>query len=330
MDSGKIPLIQPLDVILPNDIDTHGGKATNLARLRRDGFLTPRGFSISSYNFVRMRDGVPEVRRLLGRLQDVDDFEEILLFAEKIQTLVSLYELEEDLKSEIIEELRRMQERMIGCEAGYAVRSSASIEDRSDISFAGQAETVLCIRDTSSIFEAVKQVWSSAYSPSAAIYLKSKGIPVKQIKMAVVVQEMIPAVVSGVMFTANVVNNNTNEMLINSTWGLGETLVSGKVIPDTFILSKKPLRVVQQELGAKKITSVASFSKNGVKVETRDTPSWRCGEFTLNEFMVLRIAQIGLDVERGMGTPQDIEWCIRPDNEIVILQSRPITTLKIP
>lgn len=330
MDNCKIPLIQSLDSIRPEDIETHGGKATSLAHLRREGFRTPRGFSISSHNFVRMRDRIPDVIRLLDKIESVDDFEEMLLLAEKIQTLVSLCQLGEDLKSEIMKGLQSMQESTTGSKAGYAVRSSATIEDRSDISFAGQAETLLCIRNTSDIFEAVKRVWRSAYSPSAAIYLKSKGIPLKQVKMAVVVQEMIPAVVSGVMFTANVVNSNTNEMLINATWGLGETLVSGRVIPDTFILSKKPRRVLQRELGTKMITSIASVSENSAKATTHDTPREKREEFTLDNRLVLKVAQIGLEIEQMMGTPQDIEWCIKSDGEIVILQSRPITTLSIP
>ena len=330
MDNSKILLIQSLDSIRPDDIEAHGGKATNLARLRQEGFRTPNGFSISSHSFAQMRDGIPDVIGLLDRLQSTSDFEEVLLLAEKLQTLVGFCQLDEDLKSEITDELQRMQGLKNDAEAGYAVRSSATIEDRSDISFAGQAETLLCIRGTSDVFEAVKQVWKSTYSPSAAIYLKSKGIPLKHVRMAVVIQEMVPAVVSGVMFTANVVNNNTNEMLINATWGLGETLVSGRVIPDTFILSKKPRRVLQRELGTKMITSVASVSKNSTKATTHDTPREKREEFTLDNPLVLKVAQIGLEIEQMMGTPQDIEWCVKSDGEIVILQSRPITTLSIP
>lgn len=330
MDSGKIPLIQSLDSIQSEDIEEHGGKATNLARLRRGGFRTPRGFSISSHNFVQMRDRIPDVSRLLDKIETVDGFEEVLSLAEKLQELVNFCELEEGLKSDIMKGLQRMQESETGSKTGYAIRSSATIEDRTDISFAGQAETLLCISSIPDIFEAVKQVWRSAYSPSAAIYLKSKGIPLKQVKMAVVVQEMIPAVISGVMFTANVVNSNTNEMLINATWGLGETLVSGRVIPDTFILSKRPRRILQKELGTKKITSVASVSENSTKVTTHNTPRERYEQFTLDDQLALKVAQVGLEIERMMKTPQDIEWCIRPDGEIVILQSRPITTISIP
>jgi len=328
--ANRIPLVQPLDTIRPEDIETHGGKATNIARLKLAGFCVPRGFSISSLSFNRIRKSLPEINKFLDRLEDEEDFEEILNLAEKLQTLVNSYQIPEDLKSEISQEFQRLQEQQIGSVWGYAVRSSATIEDRNDISFAGQANSYLCVKEISNIFDAVKQVWKSVYSPSALIYLKNKGVPINLVKMAIVVQEMIPAIVSGVMFTANVVSNNRKEMLINATWGLGETLVSGRVIPDTFILSKNPLSIIQKEMGAKEITSIVVASEGDAKTNTHTTPREKCEKYTLENHELLRVAQLGIEIEKQMGSPQDIEWCIRTDGEIVILQSRPITSLRIP
>jgi pyruvate,water dikinase len=184
------------------------------------------------------------------------------------------------------------------------VRSSATIEDRSDISFAGQAESFLCVKGQEDIIESVKKVWQSMFSERALIYLKTKEVPLSEVKMAVLIQEMIPAEISGVMFTANVVTNNTEEILINSTRGLGDTLVSGEIVPDTFVLTKSPISVIQQDLGDK--------------------------EFTLDEEMLFDIVEVGMKIESGMECPQDIEWCIKPDGRLVVLQSRPITTLSAP
>ncbi|MFW9960495.1 MAG: PEP/pyruvate-binding domain-containing protein [Candidatus Thorarchaeota archaeon] len=330
MSASKLTLVQPLDTVRPEDVELHGGKATNIARLNLAGFCVPRGFSISSHNFTRMIKDIPKANKILDELKEVNDFDEILNLAEELQTLVNSYQMPEDLKSEISREFHRLQEQQIGSEWGYAVRSSATIEDRSDISFAGQANSYLCVNDISNIFDAVIQVWKSVYSPSAAIYLKTRGVPISQAKMAVVVQEMIPASVSGVMFTANVVSNRTEEMLVNATWGLGETLVSGRVIPDTFILSKNPLSVIQQEMGTKDITSVVFSSEVDAKMSTYTTPRDKRERYTLENHELLRVAQLGLEIEKRMGLPQDIEWCIRTDGEIVILQSRPITSLRIP
>ncbi len=330
MCANKFPLVQPLDKIRPEDVELHGGKATNIARLNLARFCVPRGFSISSHNFIRMRNDIPEVNKILDRLDEVDDFEEILTLTEALQTLVSSYQIPEDMKSEISREFQRLQEQHIGSVWGYAVRSSASVEDRGDISFAGQANSYLCVKEISNIFDAVKQVWKSVFSPSATIYLKTKDVSMHQAKMAVVVQEMIPAIVSGVMFTVNVVNNNANEMLINTTWGLGEPLVSGKIVPDTFILSREPLEVMQKEMGTKEITSIVLSSEDDAKTGTHATPRENRERYSLEDHEISRVAHLGLDIEKQMGAPQDIEWCIRSDDEIVILQSRPITTLRIP
>jgi pyruvate,water dikinase len=241
---------------------------------------------------------------------------------------MELCQLPENLITAISAELQALEQSCMISELGYAVRSSATIEDRDDISFAGQAQSYLCVRNIPDVVDAVKQVWKSVYSPSAVIYLKTKGVSIYQVKMAVLIQEMIPAEISGVMFTANVVNNNRNEILINATWGLGETLVSGKVIPDTYIVAKDPLRVVQQEKGTKEVTSAAHISDDGVKVIISRTPRERQDVLTLDDQTLGMVARLGLEIERVMESPQDIEWCINADGEIIVLQSRPITTLR--
>jgi pyruvate,water dikinase len=326
--SDKLPPIQPLDTIRPEDLEIHGGKATNLARLSRAGFRTPRSYSISSHSFAQVAHETQEVSEILHRLEDIDDFEEIINQAMKLQALMELCQLPENLITALSVELQRLEQSCMISELGYAVRSSATIEDRDDISFAGQAQSYLCVRNIPDIIEAVKQVWKSTYSPGAVIYLKTKGVSIYQVKMAVLIQEMIPAEISGVMFTANVVNSNRDEMLINATWGLGETLVSGKVIPDTYIVAKNPLRVVQQEKGTKEVTSAAHISDNGVRTVISRTPREKQNVFTLDDQTLGMLARLGLEIEREMGSPQDIEWCIKSDSEIIVLQSRPITTLR--
>jgi pyruvate,water dikinase len=128
------------------------------------------------------------------------------------------------------------------------------------------------------------------------------------------------------MFTANVVTNSTEEILINSTWGLGDTLVSGEIVPDTFILTKNPLKVIQRTLGEKERTSEIG-ANNLVRV---DTPQDKRSHFTLDTKTLHDIAEVGMKIEMGMESPQDIEWCIQSDGSLVILQSRPITTLSVP
>lgn len=312
-------LIHLLKNIQPDDVESHGGKAINLVKLMHLGFRVPRGFSISSNAFVQMLNKNQDLTSLLKQANDSEDFEEILEISRKIQEIINSFEMSQDLILELKVNLSDLEKS----EYGYAVRSSATIEDRDDISFAGQAESYLCVKELPDIVESVKKVWKSAFSERALIYLKTKGIPFTQVKMAVLVQEMVPAEISGVMFTANVVTNNPEEMLVNSTWGLGDTLVSGKIVPDTFVLTKNPLRVIQRNLGEKEATS----ESESISI---DTPQEKRERFSLEEKTLFALAEVGMKIESGMESPQDIEWCIRPDGILTILQTRPITTLNLP
>jgi len=305
--------------IHPDNVEIHGGKAVNLAKLMQLGFRVPRGFSITSDVFVKMLAENQKIKSFLRDADASDDFEEILEISGKIQEVIADYVIPQNVVSEIDKNLNHLGKS----EFGFAVRSSATIEDRNDISFAGQAESYLCVEELPDIVESVKKVWKSAFSERALVYLKTKGISFTQVKMAVLIQEMIPAEVSGVMFTANVVTNNTEEMLINSTWGLGDALVSGGIIPDTYILTKNPLGVIQRNLGEKKLTSE-------LKSPLIDTPQEKRQKFSLDEKTLFALAEVGMKIESGMELPQDIEWCIRQDGTLTIIQTRPITTLNVP
>ena len=319
-------MVHTLEEIQPDDVETHGGKATNLAKLVQLGFLVPKTISISSAAFVEMVDCEQEMSNLIQKVDDSDDFERIMEVSKNFRRIIADYRLPASLEAEIFKGFEHLQRGKESCEHGFAVRSSASIEDHSDISFAGQAESYLCITDRLDVVDCVRNVWASVFSERAIIYLKTKGIPMKQVKMAVVVQEMIPADISGVMFTANVVNNNTDEILINATWGLGDTLVSGRVVPDTYILKKTPISVIERTLGGKEFTSLPQANQPILS----ETPLNKQSEYTLDDETLIDIAEVGMKIEEGMESPQDIEWCIRPDGALVILQSRPITTLNVP
>jgi len=318
-----LKLVHTLDDIQPKDVEIHGGKAANLARLATLGFHVPRSLSISSNAFSQMVDNNENLIGLIEKADCSDDFEELLEISANLRDAIGKYKIPGNLESEISQSFNYLQKNS---EFGFAVRSSATIEDRSDISFAGQAESYLCIMNEEGILESIKKVWQSAFSERAVIYLKTKGIPLKQVKMAVVVQEMMPVNISGVMFTVNVVNNSTEEMLINATWGLGDPLVLGKVVPDTYILAKNPLSVIQRELGGKEFTSKLERNQPALI----PTPRLKQSEFTMDDKTLFDIAEVGMKIESGMESPQDIEWCILPNGFLVILQSRPITTLNVP
>jgi pyruvate,water dikinase len=320
--SERLQVVQFLDDIQPDDVENHGGKAVNLAKLKQLGFPVPNGLSLSSTAFMQMIEKNKNLRDFLGKVDESDDFEEILEISGYVQSIISSYEIPESIVSELSKNINGLESG----EFGFAVRSSATVEDRSDVSFAGQAESHLCVRKQEDIIESVKNVWQSTFSERALIYLKTKDISPLDTKMAVLVQEMAPAKISGVMFTANVVTNNTEEILINSTWGLGDALVSGEVVPDTFVLTKNPPSVIQRNLGEKEFTSKPELHNRAIT----DTPLEMRSEFSLDDQTLSYIAEVGMKIEERMGSPQDIEWCIKLDGNLVILQSRPITTLSEP
>jgi pyruvate,water dikinase len=206
------------------------------------------------------------------------------------------------------------------------VRSSATAEDTEKFSFAGQADSFLCVRDQPSVIESVKQTWLSLFSPRAILYLHSKGLDFDKIHMSVIIQEMILGDVSGVMFTANVVTQNPNELIIDSTWGLGESIVSGKVTPDSFVLQKTPFKILQRRLGEKSLYSAPYPLTEPEGTIFKETPTNKRETFSLTNTKLYELAKIGLQIERKMGSPQDIEWTYK-NGEFTILQTRPITTL---
>jgi pyruvate,water dikinase len=153
------------------------------------------------------------------------------------------------------------------------------------------------------------------------------NVPLNRVKMGVIVQEMVDADVSGVMFTANIVTNDPCQIIIESTWGLGEPLVSGKVIPDTYVLDKNPLRVLQRTLGTKAVVASIAARNQQQGVVLQETPPDKQSTLSLNDVNLLKVAQMGMSVEKILGGPQDIEWCIR-DSQLIVLQARPVTTMQ--
>ena len=150
-------------------------------------------------------------------------------------------------------------------------------------------------------------------------------ISVNNLQMAVIIQKMVKSQVSGVSFTANVINNVMDEMLINSTWGLGETITSNLIIPDLIILNKKKFNIIKYIIGEKEKTSI--LNPEGSSTILIPTEQKNKNVSSLNESQLIKLYKLGLKLEECFNYPQDIEWAIE-DDKIYILQSRPITTLR--
>jgi pyruvate,water dikinase len=282
------------------------------------------GFSISSSCFARFLNDLQRDDEL-ARLESSLDLEEMLRIVAELEQCAMDCEVPDDIGKSVWKALTHLQERIGRDRKHFAVRSSATVEDSVRISFAGQAKSYLGVSNIDDVLDAIRRTWLSLLSPGVVMYLRGSGIPLNRVRMGVIVQEMMYADVSGVMFTANPADGNPNQIMVESTWGLGEALVSGKTTPDSYVVDKHPLRIAQRGLGPKEMMCVLDTDKRG-STTFRVTPKEKRDILTLSDDDLLRIADTGLKIERGLGAPQDIEWCIERER-LIILQARPITTL---
>jgi len=319
-------MIRSLRDVLPEHLSDYGGKAVNLARLQEIGVQVPEGIVVSTQGFSRFLNQCQHLETLNVLQQEETDIEAILEAAEEFYNEASKFEIPPDVARDISHGFDQLLGNQPVPNQSYAVRSSATIEDTAQFSFAGQAETFLCVSDISSILDAIKSTWLSIFSPRSLLYLKGMGIPLRQVQMGIIIQEMFLGDVSGVMFTANASSGDTAQLVIDATWGLGESIVAGKVTPDHFILQKMPLAVVHSNLGTKAVYSDASPKDQPNCTVLLKTPVEKRGIYCLTEKQLRELAQLGLLIEEHFGVPQDIEWTYQ-HGQFVVLQTRPITTI---
>ena len=306
-----------------------GGKGSNLVKLAQIGVRVPPGFivNVNSYKiFLEQSEYSEQIKELL-RI----DFtaKDVLPLSSNIKDLILRSNIPEDVLKEVKLAFEQIHENL-GSEISFAVRSSASIEDSSKFSFAGQADTYLYNKSFEDIIKSIKECWASLFSPGAMLYLlqmRKKGIELSllDIEMAVVVQQMINSQISSTLFTVNVLNNDKSAIYIISTWGLGETLANNIIVPDTLIIDKDNFEIIKLDIGKKEKKSIQNPEGSGtILVENDSNSRTIC---SLNESQIHQLCKLALEIEDAFGCPQDIELAI--ENDIVyILQSRPITTLK--
>jgi phosphoenolpyruvate synthase/pyruvate phosphate dikinase len=204
-----------------------------------------------------------------------------------------------------------------------AVRSSAVDEDGATASFAGQHETYLNIVGAEAIIQAVIRCWESARSEHALEYRRRQGLSIEHVQIAVLVQQLVASDVSAVVFSANPITGHRDEVVINASWGLGESIVGGTVTPDTFVVRKSDLAVIQRVIADKQRMTV-SAPRGTREVEV---PRFLRKEVSLNDEQIIEMAKLALTLETTMGYPVDVE-CAYTVGKLYLLQCRPITTLR--
>jgi pyruvate,water dikinase len=297
-----------------------GGKGASLSRIANAGLPVPRGFVVCASafrEFLGSINGVEFVETSLSGL-DVHSNGALADSAAKIQQLICSNPLPPGIGQSI-----RDAHEDLGSEGLVAVRSSAIGEDSEAASFAGQQETFLNVRGAATVERRVKECWASFFSPRAIFYRAQKGI-LTDMRMAVVVQEMVMATKSGVMFTIDPVMKRRDHMVIEAVFGLGEGIVSGTITPDHYVLDRDDGSVVREFISTQPVAVIPDVESGGVT--HRPLSEEEGSARVLSEGQLSALHEMGLRIEALFGAPQDVEWCIR-ESDLLLLQSRPITTL---
>jgi phosphoenolpyruvate synthase/pyruvate phosphate dikinase len=313
------PYVIPLSDPQAN-LETVGGKGMSLAKLARAGLPVPGGFHVTTEAYRQfvaannLQDGINKA------LQDADvSHPSTLETASKtIGGLFAQAEIPGDLANAIVNAYAALP----GSNPAVAVRSSATAEDLPDASFAGQQETYLNITGADQVLEATKKCWASLWTARAIGYRARQNIGVEGVALAVVVQLLINAEAAGIMFTANPLNGNRDEAVINAAWGLGEAVVGGAVTPDTLAVSKLSGSLIARETAEKLVMTVRTETgtdEQSVPTSLQKVP-------VLSDEQAAQLAQIGVGIEALYGMPMDIEWTLA-DGTFAIVQARPITAM---
>jgi len=313
-------LVVPLASLARDELALAGGKAANLGAMLAAGLPVPPGFCITADAY---RDVVgrlaPGIQARLAEL-DVEDTAALDAASAAVRAEIEALALPEELASAIQDAFEAIPSAA-GREPAVAVRSSATAEDLPDASFAGQQDSFLNVR-ADALLDAVRRCWASLWTSRAIAYRRRNGFADNSVALAVIVQQMVDADVSGVLFTADPVSGNRTRIVVNAAWGLGEAIVGGLVAPDSWTLDQNG-RVLEQRLGDKQ-HMVVYAADGGTTVEP--VPVERQAAACLSQDELRRLADLGRAAAAYLGAPQDIEWALA-DGQLYLLQSRPITTL---
>lgn len=314
--------------IRKEDIPKAGGKGANLGEMLNAGIPVPPGFVITAqaYKFFLEKTGIAQriYQVIKDHVKEVNDPKGYEDASREIRKFIEATPMPKEIKEAIVKQYRELSKRVGLQEAYVAVRSSATAEDLPDASFAGQQETYLNVRGEEELLEKTVQCWSSLFTPRAIFYRQQKGFPHEKVLISVVVQKMVNSKAAGVMFTIHPVTGDPSKIVIEGNWGLGESVVSGSVTPDRFIVDKNTLEVVEQEIAEKTI----EYIRDPVTGKTihAEVPPERRRQPCINQDEIKRLAELAIKIEKHYGRPQDIEWAIDRDlpfpENVFIVQSR--------
>lgn len=302
-----------------HDVASAGGKGASLGEMSGAGIPVPPGFVITSSAFdwfLHETELKAEIDSVVHNLNyhDVNNVEEA---SEKIRDLVHDERMPKDIQKEILVAFKKLKAPLV------AVRSSATAEDSSQASWAGELESYLNTTEKI-LLGNVKKCWSSLFTPRALVYRNEKGMHKSHVGVAVVVQKMVQSEVAGVCFTVHPVTKDKNQMIIEAVWGLGETLVGGQVTPDAYVLDKRDWSLIDVQVAEQEKMIIRKTSGTGTAF--KPVPAKQRARQKLDGKQIVALAKLCAQIEKHYQFPCDIEW-VQEKGTLYIVQSRPITTL---
>ena len=310
--------IFPFTKLTKKDVHIAGGKGASLGEMTNNKMPVPPGFVISAQAFDRFleeSDVNIEIDSQLAKI-NYNDTNSVDRYSNVIRDIIRDTKMPKDLKDLFLAEFKKLK-----CEL-VAVRSSATAEDSDIASWAGELETYLNTTEKT-ILKNIKLCWSSLFTPRAIFYRYEKNLLDSKVSVAVVVQKMIQSDISGITFTVHPVTEDKSQMIIEAGFGLGEAIVSGQITPDSYVIDKGDLSIIDINISKqeKQINRKGTQGTCWKPVAKSDQEKQK-----LSGKQIVDLAKICLVIEKHYKKPQDIEWAIEK-GKIYITQSRPITTL---
>ena len=306
-----------------------GGKNASLGEMINAGIRVPPGFAVTTDSYLQYvtETGInDDIFRILSEMK-VGDIASQDEASEAIQQIIIAKTLPEEINAAIESDYKALCETCKVESVPVAVRSSATAEDLPAASFAGQQDTYLWIQGADQVLDKVKKCWASLFTARAIDYRIKNNFPHDKVLISVGVQHMVNAKAAGVMFTLNPTDGDLSKVVIEGSWGLGETVVSGSVNPDKFVVDKVIMETSDKTVSTKHIECVFDPEKGGViDADVDDDLQCTC---CLEDREVKKLTEMAKTIEKHYGRPMDIEWAIDKDldfpENMFIVQARPET-----
>ena len=299
---------------------TVGGKGGSLGELTQAGIAVPPGFVVTTAGFELFLEALEAREAVRSKVTALDpnDLGAATRLSEDLRRRV----IEEPMPAEVEQTIRAAHAELSPQREPVAVRSSATTEDAEDASFAGLQDTFLWVLGADQMVAKVRECWGSLYSVESMTYRLKHAIPEEGVAMAVVVQRMVDAMCAGVMFTRSPLTGDKSVITIEGAWGLGSAVVSGEVTPDRWVLGKITGEISVRDISDKHARQVPA--EGGGIHEVANEEAVR-NQPCLTDDQLMALREVGRKVERHYGKPQDIEWALDHEGNVLLLQSRPET-----